>query len=470
VFISTRSTLSRQFIFVSLLVMLAGMIIVGIWVGEQIKSSVTNRTGAVTALYVNSYISPRLQQLAEDNDLLDIDPNFFEWLLAETALGQEVVSLKLWQPDGTILYSTDPALVGRRFEIDRGLALALSGQVYSEISSLDEAENVYERQLADELIETYAPVRAAISGEVIAISEFYQMPDELYAEIRAAQIRSWLIVAAVFLIIYLLLATIVDHASHTIVAQQAALHNNVEQLRSLLAQNEDLHRRARRAAARTTAINERYLRRISADLHDGPAQDLALALLRIESLAESGNGEQPYDEHLSEDFYTVRTAVSSALEELRAISAGLRLPAIEPLSPAETVRRAVRDYEQKTQTQVALTLESLPTDAPLAVRITLYRILQEALANGYRHAGGNQQSVHVGIRNGAQGELYIEVTDAGTGFDPDSQSADGSLGLPGMRERVEVLGGRFEINSHPGQGTTIRAIVPLTMLELDDYA
>jgi signal transduction histidine kinase len=256
------------------------------------------------------------------------------------------------------------------------------------------------------------------------------------------------------------------------VAQQAALRDNLNKLDAMLKQNKELHERVRRAAARTTALNERYLRNISADLHDGPAQDLALALLRIESLADPHDGDSASTDHLPphmiEDFRTVRTAVSSALAELRTISAGLRLPAIEPLSPAETIRRAVRDYEQKTQCQVTLNLGVMPDEAPLSVKITLYRVLQEALTNGYRHAGGKDQAVTITALNGRRNELCIEVTDAGTGFDPQSQWTGRHLGLAGMRERVEVLGGRFEIYSAPGPGTRIQATLPLNIPEQDN--
>lgn len=468
VFSWPRLTLARQFMLISFIVMLLGMLAVGFWVGNQIKTSVTNRTAAVTALYVDSFISPRFMEWAEDGDLSDIEPGFFEWLLADTALGEQVVSLKIWGLNGTVLYSFDPDLVGRKFPLDKGLILASAGEVHSELSELDEGENAYERQIAGELIETYAPIRAAENGTVIAISEFYQLPDGLLAEIWAAQLRSWLIVAAIFTLIYLLLAGIVQRGSNTIVAQQAALRDNLNKLDEMLKQNKDLHERVRRAAARTTALNEQYLRSISADLHDGPGQDLALALLRIESLGEASlknNNSDHLPDDIVEDFSTVRTAVASALDELRTISAGLRLPAIESLSPTETVRRAIRDYEQKTQCQVKLTLGVIPNDIPLSVKITLYRIIREALANGYRHAEGKAQTVYVGVKNGTN-ELFLEVTDAGEGFDPQRQLANGHMGLSGMRERAEVLGGRFEIESSPGPGTKIRATLPLNIREL----
>jgi signal transduction histidine kinase len=209
-------------------------------------------------------------------------------------------------------------------------------------------------------------VRVEGSGTILAVSEFYQTTDELAQEIFSAQWRSWLIVGAATLAMYLLLAGLVGRASQTITAQQAQLQQQVDELTGLLAQNEQLHERIRPAAARTTALNERFLRRISADLHDGPGQDLGLALLRMDALAdgcrscqlETGNGRT-----VSDDLDTVHSALQSALAEVRAISAGLRLPEMEKLDPAAVAARAVRDYERKSGRQVQLAVTPLPAKA-----------------------------------------------------------------------------------------------------------
>ncbi|MEK7809691.1 MAG: sensor histidine kinase, partial [Chloroflexota bacterium] len=243
--------------------------------------------------------------------------------------------------------------------------------------------------------------------------------------------------------------------------------DKVSQLTDLLAQNKLLHERVRRAAARTTALNERFLRRLSADLHDGPGQDLSLALLRIESLAEVCANcvvAVTKGRAVSDDFRTIQTALQSALKDLRAIASGLRLPEVGTLSLAETAERAVRDYERKTGKMVALAIGGIPVDAPLPVKITSYRLLQESLANSYRHASGVDQRIDL---KESDGQLIIEVTDAGQGFDPKIMNVDGRLGLAGMRERVEILGGTFEVQSEAGAGTTIRAHLPLAVPEVE---
>jgi signal transduction histidine kinase len=463
-FAFTKFSLARRFMLLSLMILVTGMLVIGAWVGQQIRVGVINRTAAITSLYMDSLLTHHLTDLSSSESLEQEHLEELEQLLTEAPFAQQIVSFKLWSPDGRVLYSPNSELIGQQF-LNDDLQHALDGEVLSTISALQEPENSYERENWDRLIETYAPIWGEGGKEVIAVAEFYQTPEALEAEIRAAQLRSWLVVGSATLVMYLLLTGMVGQASNTILRQQADLRENVKQLRTLLTQNEQLSHRVRRAAARTTALNEQFLHRISADLHDGPAQNMALALLRIEGLTEtyrSISGVSTNDVDVSEDFDTVQTALDSALADLRVIAAGLRLPDIGQLSLIKTVQRVVHEYEQLTKRSVVLDANDLPADAPLPVKITLYRLLQEALSNGYKHANGAGQTVRIGA---VADELQVEVTDKGQGFDPEKVPSQGSLGLVGMRERVEVLGGRFAIVSQPEDGTSVRASLPLDIPE-----
>jgi len=167
---------------------------------------------------------------------------------------------------------------------------------------------------------------------------------------------------------------------------------------------------------------------------------------------------------VGEEFRTLHAALQAALEDLRAISGGLHLPEIERLSVADTARRAVHDYERKAGLTVALSVDDVPSGAPLPVKITLFRLLQESLANGFRHGGGADQRVTLNMRDG---HLLIEVADGGAGFDLQTAVAEGHLGLAGMRERVEILGGTFDVESAPDRGAVIRASLPMALLEAE---
>lgn len=456
-----RLSLSRQFLVASFPILIIGMLAIGLWVGKTIERGVVNRMGGVTSLYVDSFVAPHLQHLLRSDTLDDTQRTALDALLTETPLGQRIVAFKIWDRAGRVLYSTNAAMIGRTFPIDEGLAAALAGYVHSEISDLSKLENEFEYSKWPRLIETYSPVRADKLGTVLAAAEFYQTTDELNGEIRAAQLRSWMVVAATMLIMYLLIFGLVRRGSLTIDAQRRQLSDKVTELSVLVAQNAQLHDKVRRAAVRTTALNERFLRRISADLHDGPGQDLALALMRFESIADICGNCSTWDRaerSPQKDFRAIHTALQSALTDLRSISLGLQLPEIDTLTSNEIAGRAVRDFERKTGSRVTFTTASDANGLSLPVKITLYRLIQESLANGFRHGGGSDQRVEL---SNADGQISVTVSDKGEGFDPRKLNAEGHVGLEGMRERVEVLGGSFQLHAAPGQGTTIRVSLPM---------
>jgi signal transduction histidine kinase len=463
-------SLAQRFLLASLVILVAGMLGLGAWIGQQIAAGVVQNTAATTALYVDSFIAPEVQELSQRDTLTPEHVANLRGLLQNTSLGQQIAALKIWNAQGRILYSTDSAEIDTVFPVQGGLARSWGGEVAAEISDLQNAENALERAHDTQLLEIYSPVRLRGTDQIIAVAEFYQHVDDLQREIVAAERRSWLVVGAVTLVMYLLLAGFIQRASDTITRQELALRDQVAQLTDLLTQNAELHERVRRAATRTTALNERVLRRISAELHDGPAQELGLALLRLDHVSQPcavcpSASQRPPEDTLD----VIQNSLRRALQELRAISTGLGVPQLTQLSIAETVARVVRAHERRTGTRVAITIGNLPDQAPLPVKITLYRVIQEALSNAYRHAGGVDQQVHVGC---AADTLHIEVADGGPGFagEPISNGVE-HLGLIGMRERVESLGGQFQVNSLPGQGTTVIADLALHVAEdLDERA
>jgi signal transduction histidine kinase len=460
-----QSTLSQRFMFASLIILIAGMAGIGIWIGNEIKNGVIHRTGATTALYVDSFVAPILQELGTTGALSPEHHQQLSNLLQDTPLGQQIVTFRVWDPTGKVIFSTDQETVGQTFPISEGLAFAILGQVSSEISELEAEENVAQRAIRSELLETYSPVRLSGTNQVVAVAEFYQTVDALNREIAAAQRRSWLVVGVVTLIIYLMLAGFVRRASDTIERQQVTLNDQISRLTELLSQNQELHERVRRAAGSVATLNERFLRRIGSELHDGPAQDLGLALLKLDALIgrwEQSQGGADFVEELS----SIQSSLQHAQKEVRAISTGLSLPQLAELSLPETVIRAVRAHERRTSTRVKLDVAPLPEQAALPVKITVYRVIQESLNNSYRHAGGANQQ----IRAFMDGEvLALEISDEGPGFVPQpSATFNGHLGLAGMRERVESLGGMFSVKSEPGKGTLVTARLALRGKEGED--
>jgi signal transduction histidine kinase len=143
----------------------------------------------------------------------------------------------------------------------------------------------------------------------------------------------------------------------------------------------------------------------------------------------------------------------------------LQLPEVENLSTSEIAARAVRDYERKTGAKSVLVCSGAPVEGSLPVKIALYRLLQESLANGFRHANAAEQRVTLSRANG---QLIVEVRDSGPGFGASELADHGRIGLAGMRGRVEALGGSFEVHSAPGRGTTVKASLPAQVPGVDD--
>ncbi|PZV34827.1 sensor histidine kinase [Mesorhizobium kowhaii] len=446
-------SLALQFLVAGGFGLLAVMLVVGAWVTSQIREGVTRNSAATTALYVDSVIAPLLPDLRKSQELSDSAKQALDETLGQGALGKRIVSFRLWRRDGTVLYAKDAALIGRRFDLTDGLRSAFQGNVVAQFDTFDENE-IQEEAIGLPLLEIYNPVREPWSGEVVAVTEFYEIADDFQATLASALLSSWLIVAGATLAAFLLLSGIVLRGSRTIDDQRGALRRQVSELQGLVAQNNALRVRVQRASRRATALNERYLRRIGADLHDGPAQLVALAALRMDSPVFSGDGHS--SESRSTEVAMIRKTLEDAMREIRGICTGLVLPQIETAATTDILRLAVNEHELRTGTSVTLTLAGHLPEPGASEKISIYRFVQEGLNNAYRHGRGKDQAVSAGMKGG---RLFVEVSDGGPGFDP--ARVEG-LGLAGLRERVESIGGQFETLTGP-HGT--RLVIRLSVEE-----
>lgn len=429
-------SLARQFTLAGAAVLIVGMATIGFWVTQQIAAGVTRNTATATALYVDSVIAPLLPDIGSAEALSEGVRRALDETLSEGALGQRLVSFKIWKSDGLIIYSSRPELVGRRFEPTENLRQAWTGKVVAEFDDLSDEEDQLERAEGLPLLEVYSPVREPWTGKVVAVVEFYEVAHELDENLRTAQLGSWLVVALVAAGMMALLAGIVARGSRMIDTQRVHLEGRVRELSRLAAQNDALRLRVQAASGRAVALNERFLKRVSADLHDGPAQLLALASLKLgdASLASTERAEE-----LSH----IRSHLNEAMAEIREICRGLTLPQIERLGLSEIVHAAVAAHRQRTGTAVETALPDTQPTLDVAEKICIFRFVQEGLNNAFRHAGGRGQAVRA---ESGGGVLRVTVSDTGPGLDAQHSDAAG-LGLAGLRERVESLGGTFVVES-----------------------
>ncbi len=239
-----------------------------------------------------------------------------------------------------------------------------------------------------------------------------------------------------------------------------ALKNQREQaLAEMHASREQLHEaygRLRRLTRRLELAKEDERKRIARELHDEMGQGLTAAKINLQLLASlapsSEAGERVAD--------TIEV-VDRMIRHVRALSLDLRPPLLDELGLGPALRSYLEAQAQRAGLEIEIAPQGPPRGLPPEVEITAFRCVQEALTNVMRHAQASRVTVRVEHRGG---QLEIEVRDDGQGFDVSQalrRAAGGQhLGLLGIRERVESLGGELAIDSSPGAGTTITVHIP----------
>ena len=442
-------SLTKQFLLIGGIVATTAMILVGGFVSSLIEDAVTRNSAATTALYVDSVIAPLLPDMQTTQVLDDAATRALDETLGQGALGDRLRSFRLWRADGTVLYSNEEDAIGKRFDLSNELKTAFAGEMVAGFEPSDAAAEETGQADGAPLLKIYNPVLQPWSGQVVAVSEFHEIANDFQRSLRQARFHAWLAVAAFTVSFFVVLSAIVLRGSRTIESQRRALRQRIDELSALLSQNETLRGRLQRASQRATALNESHLRRIGADLHDGPAQLVAFASLRLDShalispMTSSAARER--------EIISIKASLDEAMDEIRTICSGLVLPQIETASLAEILERSVQAHKQRTGSAVDLSMSTPPDRLSPSAKICIYRFVQEALNNAYRHGGGVGQRVAQTMDGD---RVRIEVADNGPGFDPGDVKPT-SLGLAGLRERIESLGGAFEVSASTS-GTIVR--------------
>lgn len=443
-----RASLTIRFAVTGSLVLMVGIMIIGSWVARQIEEGVTQNTAAATALYMESIIAPVSQELADAERFSAGSAKAIEQIFQNTALGKRVISYKFWNNDGLIIHAAEPSLIGQTFGTSDNLVRAWQGEVVADFDDLSDAEDATELAHGLPLLEIYSPIREAYSGRIIAVAEFYEVATGLERDLREARQKSWFIVGVVGLLMFAFLFGIVSGGSRTIGRQRLALEGRVRELARLLEQNSDLRQKVEQASGRSAAVNERNLRRLSAELHDGPTQMLALAALRLDSIDGAAD-----ESKRREAVEAIREALKSAMLEIRNFCRGMAAPELHDCSVTEVIEMAVEGHQKRTGTSVVFSSETDELEIDHPGLLCLFRFVQEGLSNAVRHGKGREQRVLASVQ---KDWLTVEISDQGPGFDQiTARTSDSGLGLTGLRDRIESMGGAFDVTSSPGNGTIL---------------
>lgn len=228
----------------------------------------------------------------------------------------------------------------------------------------------------------------------------------------------------------------------------AALLAQYERLLERVESNEREFRRLARAVAR---VEEDERRRLARELHDGLGQTLTALKHR---LAQLGGDVAPD----ARDRLDAAIALcGDALEDTRALSRLLRPPILDDLGLEAALRALARTLGESSGLSIDVAVEPLP-DLDGDLQTLVFRVAQEAMNNAAKHAQAKEVLVRVVARGGL---LQLQVADDGRGCDPDAMLQSGGSGLGGMRERLRLYGGALELHSAPGEGTRLRAVVPV---------
>ncbi len=205
---------------------------------------------------------------------------------------------------------------------------------------------------------------------------------------------------------------------------------------------------------------EQERQRIARELHDETIQTLILLCRRLDSVE---NTSSPLPSPVIEELRGARKIAEKVVKGLRDFAKSLRPPILDDLGVVASIRRLVVDITQRTGINGKLKLVGEERQLPQETRLGMYRIAQEALWNVEHHSRATEVVVSVTF---AEYEVGLDVNDNGAGFDVSfvlgRLSAADRLGLLGMEERAELLGGKFEIQSSPGKGTKVTISIPMS--------
>ena len=239
------------------------------------------------------------------------------------------------------------------------------------------------------------------------------------------------------------------HLAEALVGQAATTIQNAR----LYQQVRDSREHLQILSRKLVEVQEMERRYIARELHDETSQALIGLVYALEILKKDAGDPRAVEAGVNE----LNLIIGDILKSLHRLAVDLRPAALDHLGLVPALRQYLDGVREKHGLSIHLAALDLPMRLPLEVETTLYRIVQEAMANVVRHAGATRADVSVWLGEHTVG---ASIVDNGRGFNLDEALAKERLGLFGMRERVEMLDGSLVIDSSPGHGTRISLEIP----------
>ncbi|GAA1479110.1 sensor histidine kinase [Nocardioides aestuarii] len=390
-----------------------------------------NDSAAMANLLAETVVQPALT-----DDLLAGDPEAqrqFDTLVRDRVMGERVVRIKIWGSDGTVLYADQAELIGQVFTLDaRQRDVLATPRTVAEVSDLDRAENVFDHDVGDKLVEVYRPVWTS-TGQV-ALFEIYT-PYDLVSERTGQLWRGFAGVTISTLLLFVVLLT-------PLIWHLAAR-----------ARRDQRHREQLLERAVDASENER--RRIAASLHDGPVQDLAATSFVIAGATARAEASGRAD--LAGELHGAAQSVRTSIRSLRTLLVDIYPPSLGRAG----LSVALSDLAQSERTPgLEVRIEPLAQAVDLGLdpeqERLVYRVAQETLRNAAKHATPCVLRISLSRRSD---DVVLDVVDDGPGFDVARTLAEperGHLGLQLLAELASTGGATLQVASAPGHGTRWR--------------
>lgn len=251
------------------------------------------------------------------------------------------------------------------------------------------------------------------------------------------------------------LEKMVQKADHLINHVSVALDYLMTNLKNVAEQMGDFQQQ-KNIGYKIIQAQETERKRVAREIHDGPAQSLADVILNTE-LVEKVLLVQP--ERVKEEIVEIKGKVKDTLQEIRRIIHQLRPMGLDDLGLMPTLRRYCEEFSEKNNISVEFILLGKEERFENIIEITIFRVVQEALQNVYKHSKANTVLVKMEVDK----NIKVLVKDNGIGFDPAELLKDitaDRYGILGIKERVNLLKGELEIKSAVSKGTILAAKIP----------
>lgn len=414
----------------ALVILAAGTVYVG---GRIAEDQALSEARSVARLLAQRVAAPLVTQAFREGN--PQAKNRLESAMRERLRDGSIKHIKLWDPDGTVLWSDETNMIGHKYPIDaEDRELFGTTNATADVSTLDKQENVNERA-SGELLEVYAG--AIDESRRPIMFEAYLPLDTLHRQ-ELAIITGVLPVGIGGLLLFAIF----------VLPMAIRLSRRVER-----------HEAERSKMMRHALVaSELERRRIAQELHDGVIQDLAGITFALPTVTAS----LPDDDDGNE----ARETVDSVTELVQKDATALRSMLVELYPPdlgGKGFAMAVRDIARSASEQGVAVKVDVDPDlvVPLDVATLAYRVIREGLRNVVKHARATAAEVRMRVEAGS---LDVVVSDDGQGVDPSTTAERGHFGLQLLRDTVSDLGGTLRLGANEPRGAVLNVSIPMDLI------